>query len=230
MLTPIGRLLPLMLGIIPPIGIPLLLTRMLAIPAVSIAMRLLPLAVLVIPAIGMAAGLLPLPLMAIPAIVIALRLMPLTLMAIPAIGMAAGLLPLPVLAMPTIGMATRLLPPMRLTRHAGYMATRLGRGESRTMRLPGKRAIRSGLGAHRDQSHKQTHRKNNAPPSFWSHVIILLKKILRSGFAGNSEGRPCEKVSPIFKNYSLMSRITLGVQAGSIGVGRKEFLLKEQRV
>ena len=139
-LTPIGRLLPLMLGIIPPIGIPLLLTRILAIPAVSIAMRLLPL-----------------PLMAIPAIVIALRLMPLTLMAIPAEGMAAGLLPLPVLAMPTIGIATRLLPPMRLTMHAGYMATRLGRGESRTMGLPGKRAIRSGLGAHRDQSHKQTH-------------------------------------------------------------------------
>jgi hypothetical protein len=116
--------------------------------------------------------------------------------------------------------------------HPGNMAAGLGRGKSRTMRLPGKRAIRSGLGAHRHQSHKQTHRENNAPPSFRSHFIILLKKILRSGFAGNSEGRPREKVSQIFKNYSLMSRRTLEWQAGSIGVGvaRREFLLREQRV
>lgn len=173
-LTPIGRPLPLMLGIIAPVGIPLLLTRMLAIPAVSIATRLLPLAVLVIPTIGIAARLLPLPLMAIPAIVIALRLMPLTLMAIPPEGTAAWLLPLTVLAMPAIGLAAWLLPAMRLARHPVDMGPRLGRGESRTMRLPGKRAIRSGLGAHRDQRHKQTHRENNAPPSFRSHFIILL--------------------------------------------------------
>jgi hypothetical protein len=207
MLTPIGRLLPLMLVIIPPISIPMLLTRMLAIPAVSIATRLLPLAVLVIPAVGMAAGLLPLALMAIPAIVIAaipavviaLRLMPLTLMAVPTEGLAVGLLPLTVLAMPAIGLAARLLPAMRLTRHPVNMGPRLGRGESRTMRLPGKGAIRSGLGAHWDQSHKQARRENNAPPSFRSHFIILLNKILRSGFAVNSECRPREKVSAIFK-------------------------------
>jgi len=166
MLTPIGRLLPLMLVIIPPIGIPMLLPRtLMAIPAVSIAMRLLPLTVLAIPTIGMAT-----------------RLLPLMRLPIPGVSMATRLLPLTVLAIPTIGMATRLLPLMRLPIPGVSMATRLGRGESLTIRLRGQRTIRPGLGAQRAQSHKQAQRENNAPPSFWSHLIILLKLILHSGF------------------------------------------------
>ena len=208
MLTPTGRLLPLILVTIPPIGIPLLVPLpVMAIPAVSIARVLLPLALVAIPAVGIAVGLMPRALRTIPAVVIAVGLMPLTLMTIPAIVIAAGLVPLTVLAIPTIGMAAWLLPLMRLPIpgvsmasrlvplmvlaiaigmaawllelmrlpiHDVSMATLLGRSESLTIRLRGKRTIRPGLGAQRAQSHKQTQCKNNGPPSFWSHLIILL--------------------------------------------------------
>ncbi len=96
-LTPIGRLLPLMLGIMTPVVIP----------------RLAPLALVAIPAITITAGLLPLALMAIPTEGIPLPV-PLALMIIPALAVAAMLLPLSVLTMPTIGNARRLLPVMRL--------------------------------------------------------------------------------------------------------------------
>jgi hypothetical protein len=72
--------------------------------------------------------------------------------------------------------------------------------ESLTIHLR-RPAIRSGLGAQGAQRHKQTHRENNAPPSFRSHLIILLKKILHSGFVCNLEGRPCEKVNEFFRIF-----------------------------
>ena len=226
MLTPIGRLLPLMLVIIPPIGIPVLV----------------PLALVIIPSIGIPV-LVPLAaLMTIPAVGIALGLMPLTLMAIPAVGIAVRLIPLTVLAMPAICIATWLLPPMRtipgvsmgprlgrgeMTIHLRGKGTRLGPGESLTIRLRGKRTIRSGLSAQGAQGHKQTQRENNAPPSFWFHLIILRKKILHSGFVCNLESRPCEKVNDVsvfFKNSSLNCRISPGLGAGNtwVGVARKE--------
>jgi hypothetical protein len=158
MLTPIGRLMPLM--IIPAMGIAVLVPlTLMAIPAVMMATRLMPLTVLAIPAIGIAGVMLPMMRLPIPAISIATRLMPLTVLAIPAMGQATGLLPL-----------------VRLTIPAISMGTRLRRGESLTIRLRGKRAIRSGLGAQGAQHDKQTHRQNNTPPSFRSHLSILLQK------------------------------------------------------
>ena len=129
---------------------------------------MLPLALTAIPAGGIAAGLLPLTLITIPAIGIPM-LVQLALTAIPAVGMAGRLMPLTVIAMPTIGLAPRLLPAMRLTK-----SPRLGPIESLPVHLPAKAAIRSGLGAQGAQRHKQTHRENKAPPSFWSHLFILL--------------------------------------------------------
>ena len=148
MLTPIGRLLPLV--IIPPIGIPVLvpLAALRTIPAVGIVMRLIPLTVMPIPAVS-----------------IATRLLIVMRRPIPAVGMALRLMPLTVLAIPAVGMARRPLIVMRLPVPDVGMATRLGRGESLTIPLRGKRTIRSGLGAQRAQSHKQTQRENNAPPS-----------------------------------------------------------------
>jgi len=158
MLTPSGRLLPLILAIIPPIGIPMLdpLT-LIAIPAVGIAPGLVPLTVLAIPTIGIAPGLVP----------------PMRL-TIPAVRLDPPLLPLTIMAIPTIGLAAHLLPLIRLPIPAVSMGPRLVRVESLTIRLPGKGTIRSGLGAQGAQSHKQTQRENNAPPSSWSHFIILL--------------------------------------------------------
>jgi hypothetical protein len=192
MLTPNGWLLPLIPAIIPPIGIPMLVPRaLITIPAVGIAAGLIPLTVLAIPTIGLAPGLLPPMRLPIPAVIMGTPLLPLTIMAIPTIGMATHLLPLmrlsipavimgtpllplTVLAIPTIGMATHLLPLMRLPIPAVSRATPLGRGESRTIWLPAKGTIRSGLGAQRAQSHKQTQGENDAPPDSWSHFIILL--------------------------------------------------------
>jgi hypothetical protein len=184
MLTPIGRLLPLMLGIIPPIDIPMLLARtLMTIPTVSIALRLLPLTVLVIPPVSITIRRLPLMALAIPTIGLATVLLPLMRLPIPAVSMALRLMPLTVLAMPTIGLATRLLPMVRrLPIPVVSLDTMLLRGASSTIRLRGKRTIRPGLGAQRAQSHKQAQHGNNAPPSLWSHLIILLKLILHSGF------------------------------------------------
>ena len=172
------------------------------ISAVGISL-LVPLTLMAIPAVGIVAGLLPLTVLVIPTVGMARMLVPLTVLAIPAVSIAVGLLPLTVLVIPAIGIATRLLPLRVLTIPAGSIATRLGRGESLTIRLRGKRTIRSGLGAQRAQSHKQAHRENNAPPSLWAHVIILLKIILHSGFV-NLEGRPREKVNEFFPLLKIL--------------------------
>jgi hypothetical protein len=72
-------------------------------------------------------------------------------------------------------MAARLLHVVRLPIPGVGVATMLGWVESLTMRLRGNRTIRPGrLGAQRAQSHKQAQCENNAPPSFWSHLLILL--------------------------------------------------------
>ena len=93
MLTPSGLLLPLMPGIISPIGIPMLLPlTLMAIPAVSMAVRLLPRTVLVIPPVS-----------------IAIRRLPLMVLAIPTIGLATVLLPLMRLPVPAVSMASRLI-------------------------------------------------------------------------------------------------------------------------
>ena len=70
-------------------------------------------------------------------------------------------------------MAARLLHVVRLPIPGVGRGTMLGRVESLTMRLGGTRTIRPGLGAQRAQSHKQAHCENNAPPSFWFHLLIL---------------------------------------------------------
>lgn len=218
-------LLPLTLMIIMSVGIPVLLPlTLMTIPAIGIPV-LVPLTPMIIPAVGIARVLLPLTLMLIPSVGIATRLLPLTVLAIPAIGIAAGLLPLAVLAIPTRGIATRLLPLMRLTIPAVCLGTRLWLGDSLTIWLLGKRTIRSGLGAQGAQSHKQTHRENNGPPSFWSHLIILLQKNFGSGFVCNLDGRPLNESFRIFKNYIVMCRINLEVWAGRkrVGVVHKEF-------
>jgi hypothetical protein len=227
LLTPIGRLLPLTLMIILSVGIPVLVPlALMAIPAIGIPV-LVPLALMAIPAVGIPV-LAPLALVIIPTIAIAAGLVPLTVLAIPTIRIAARLLPLTLMAIPAVGIAAGLLPLMRLTIPAVSKGTRLGPVESLTMRLRGKRTIRSGLGAQGAQRHKQTHRENNAPPSFWSHLIVLLKKILDSGFVCNLEGRPREKVNEffrIFKNSIVFGRKNLEVRAGRnrVGVASKEF-------
>jgi len=147
--------------------------------------------------------------MAIPAVGIAVRLIPLAVLAMPAIGLATWLLP-PMRTIPGISMGSRLVPPLRLTIPAVRMGTCLGRGvmaihlrgngtwlrpgESLTIRLRGKRTIRSGLSAQGAQGHKQTQRKNNAPPSFRFHLIILLKLILHSGFVSIQDAARVKKL------------------------------------
>ncbi len=102
--------------------------------------------------------------------------------------------PLAVLAIPTIGVTIRLLPLPVLAVRAIGVGVGPGLGKSLTIRLQGKRPIRSSLGAQGAQRHKQTHRENNAPPSFSSHLIILLKINRHSGFV-NLECRPSEEVN-----------------------------------
>ena len=175
MLTSIGRLLPLVPGIILPIDILMLLPRtLMAIPAVSIAVLRLPRTVLVIPPVSIAIRRLPLMVLAIPTIGLATVLLPLMRLPVPAVSMALRLIPLTILAVPTIGLAARLLVVMRLPIPGVSLAASLGWGESLTMRLRGNRTIRPGLGAQRAQSHKQAQRENNGPPSFWFHSSILL--------------------------------------------------------
>jgi hypothetical protein len=180
LLTPIGRL-----------GLPISWV----IPLGDCRTRLVQLALLIISVVGISV-LVPLMLLTILSIGIPM-LLPLTVLAIPTTGIAAGLLPLTVLGVPTIGITTGLLPLTRLTIPAVSIAARLGPVESLMIRLRGKRTIRSGLGAQWAQSHKQTHCQNNAPPFSRAHVIILLMKILHSGFV-NLEGRPGKKVNEFF--------------------------------
>jgi hypothetical protein len=129
------------------------------------------------PAVGLPV-LVTLTLMAIPAVGVGPGLLPPMLLTIHTLGVAAGLLPLTMLAIPPIGMAPGLLPMMRLAIPAHSIAMGLGPGECLTLRLRGKRPIRrpirSGLGAQRTKGHEQTRGENNAPPSSWVHVIILL--------------------------------------------------------
>ncbi len=203
------------------VAIGLLVLPVLAVPTVAVAIRLLPLPVLAIPTIGVAIGLLVLPVLAVPAIGVAIRLLPLTILAIPAIGVTIGLLVLPVLAVPAIGVAIRLLPLTWLTIPPISLGTRLEWGKSLAIWLRGKPTERSSLGAQGAQRHKQSHRENNAPPSFGPHLIILLKINLQSRFV-NLEGRPREKVKEllrIFKNYIARCRINLEVRAGRNRVG-----------
>ena len=98
------------------------------------------------------------------------------LLTIPAVSIAAGLLPLMGLSIRAVSKGTRLGRGEILMIHLRGRGTRLGPGEGLAIRLRGKATIRSGLGAQGAQRHKQTHCENHAPPSFWSHLIILLKK------------------------------------------------------
>ena len=117
---------------------------------------LLPRALVLIAAVGIPVAV-PLAAMFIPSVGIPV-LVPLAVLAIPAVGIAPGLLPLTVLGIPTMCIAPRLHALMRLaeniatrrldlTRLVENIAPGLGRGESLTIRLRGKRTIRSGLGA-----------------------------------------------------------------------------------
>jgi hypothetical protein len=100
--------------------------------------------------------------------------LPLPGLSVPAVSTAPGPLPLTVPAMPALGITAGLLPAMRLTTPAMRIGPGLGPMKSRMIPVPGKGTVRPGLGGQRDQCHKQGHRKNNAPPFFRSHVLILL--------------------------------------------------------
>jgi hypothetical protein len=143
-------------------------------------------------------------------------LLPLTVLPIPAIGAATLLLPLMRLTIQTVGLGTRLGRGESLTIRLGGKGTRLGPCESLTIRLRGKgtrlglcesltirlrgsRPIRSSLSALGAQHHKQTHRENNAPPSFGSHLIVLLRKICILDFCWQlSKPFACKGIFPGF--------------------------------
>lgn len=147
----------------------------------SIDMPILPLAPVIILSIGIPV-LLPGTRPAIETVGMVAALLPLTGLGMPAVSLATRLVPLTVLAMPTIGIAAGLLPAMRLTPPAVSIGPRLGPLESLAIPLPGEGTARSRLGCQRDQYHKQGHRKNNAPPFFQSHFLILLTECCTANF------------------------------------------------